>query len=313
MDYNTSMLQEVQPDNLEAAWTDCLKYSQYRYPFQTYAWYQNWLTHLGTESTSLALMDQERHVLLPLAITGSVARFAGGDEIADYLDIIGSDESKPAAWQEALEILRTKGVTEILLRNIPDGSPTISYLESVGATVTLEDTTPKLSLPGSWDDYVGHLNRKNRHEMKRKERKFEAEHPGSTLIVRRGLEADIPLLLGMMKTDDDKRTFLSPAMEAFFMGLPEALGDTLAQFTLAVDGQNVATTLAFVTPTSLLLYNSGYIRDFAGAGLHLKTKTVKWAIEQHIPEYNFLQGNERYKYELGARDYPIYRVSMPLT
>ena len=35
-------------------------------------------------------------------------------------------------------------------------------------------------------------------------------------------------------------------------------------------------------------------------------------VEQKLKEYNFLQGSERYKYELGGKDFFVYSISLSL-
>ena len=79
-----------------------------------------------------------------------------------------------------------------------------------------------------------------------------------------------------------------------------------------VDGTLVASVIFFMVDRTLLLYNSGFDATYQGAGFYLKAKMILWAIENNYTEYNFLQGQERYKYELGGKDVAVYRIEKTL-
>ena len=61
------------------------------------------------------------------------------------------------------------------------------------------------------------------------------------------------------------------------------------------------------------LYNSGFDKEkYDSVGLYIKALNIKQAIAHGKKTYNFLQGNERYKYELGAHDFFVYTIEMKL-
>lgn len=282
-------------------------------PFMTYTWHAHWFSCFGSDERLSILADTDTGVIIPLSIKDAIARFSGGAEIADYLDAVGAPNQKGKVWAQALPFLKAQGVTALSLRNIHADSPTLTFFRSLtGSIIKQEDTTPVISLPASFDDYLLSLDRKDRHELKRKMKKFEAEHDGIMFTHAKGDSISVSVLLTLMRNDPDKLTFLTPPMEKFFTGLPTAVSDSIMQFMLYKGDQIIATTLAFRTPDSLLLYNSGFDPAYPGSGWYIKVKTIAWAIDQHIPTYNLLQGNERYKYDLGAKDNPVYNISLPL-
>lgn len=261
-------------------------------PFSTFEWHKTWFEHFG-KGEQLAIIAHGDAVV-PLAIHDGIAHFTGGEEIADYLDAVG-----PVDWNYVQKVLRECGATKLMLRNIPEGSPTLSHFSH-----ELEDTTPILKLPDSFDGYVNALGRKERHELRRKMRRFEEEHQN----IRMEEYEDMELLLTLMGKNNEKKAFLTPLMKDFFRKLPSVA--PIRQFVLFVNGNPVATTLAFEIEQSLLLYNSGY--SVEGSGFLLKTKIIEWAIQNNYTSLNFLQGNERYKYDLGAVDFSVYRVTLPI-
>lgn len=298
---------------LDSIWNNALSQDTHQWPFYTQKWHAQWFQSLGNGEQPIILADVPSNIVIPLAAKNGVAHFSGGEEISDYLDAIGPENAKAAVWQKTLALVRMQGAARLILRNIPEDSATLSFFTAQkGVTIEKEDTTPILSLPDSFDAYASALERKDRHELKRKIRKFEAAHPGAEVATTSGASTDMGLLLNLMRRDADKQLFLTDPMQQFFQNLPVTLGDLLTQFTLTIDGKVIATAIAFRTPKALLLYNSGYNDAYVGAGFYLKAKMIEWAISQGITTCNFLQGNERYKYELGGKDYFVYRVTLPL-
>lgn len=300
-------------EDLSPLWGIALEQERIQYPFFSFAWHTHWAEHFGNDEHLSVFADPDAHVIIPLSIKDDVAHFTGGEEIADYLDAIGPDEKKALAWKTILPTLNAQGATTLVLRNVPEGSGTLAYFRSVpNAVISEEDVTPTITLPSSFDIYLESLDRKNRHELKRKMRKFEAEHQLLTFHPRNGSAIDMNFLIQLMKNDDDKRTFLTADMTEFFSDLPNVCNGSLWQFVLTQENRIVACTVAFHADDTLLLYNSGFDPRYPGAGWYIKVKTIAWAIEQGLTTYNLLQGNERYKYDLGAKDTNVYRIKLPL-
>jgi len=296
---------------LRIQWKKALAKEAFFWPFYTYAWHESWYRHLGAGAKLTILADAPSSMILPLAITGQTAHFTGGEEIADYLDAIGLDALKGHAWNQALSILKTRGAAGLLLRNIPEHSPTLTFFETQkDAIITREDTTPILTLPTRFEDYVGSLERKKRHEMKRKIHRFEEQYPNVSFDVPNPVNMDV--LLTLMRHNANKAQFLTRDIETFFSDVPQIAGSILRQHTLTDADKPIATTLAFIVKKSLLLYNSGYDPTYEGSGWYLKTKVIDWAIKNGLTTINFLQGSERYKYDLGATDTLIYRIEKAL-
>ena len=314
VDYNTPMDVFTQFDEfLHERWDAALAHEPVAWPFYTFAWHRLWQAHFGHKEQIVIMSDAANQVIIPLCVAYGTAHFTGGEEIADYLDAIGNSAHKAAVWQEAVMALKKQGVNTLLLRNIPESSPTISALKSLtGVQVTQEDTTPILTLPASFEEYLSALDRKDRHELKRKMKKFEAEHRALSFTPRTGSAVDVAPLLRLMRLDPDKNAFLTESMNCFFEDLPSVFPKDIWQFVLTTQETVIATTLAFRTGGSLLLYNSGFDPQYPGAGWYIKARTIAWAIGQSIRSYNFLQGNERYKYDLGAKDASVYRISLPM-
>ncbi len=112
----------------------------------------------------------------------------------------------------------------------------------------------------------------------------------------------------MAASSPDKAAFLTPSMRAFFDHLARAAFDAgwLQLSFLALGRQKLAAYLNFCYNDRVLVYNSGL--DWAnypgfGAGY-----LIQHAIEHGYRAYDFLRGDERYKYRFGAVDVTVHRL-----
>ncbi|OGG30237.1 hypothetical protein A3A63_01410 [Candidatus Gottesmanbacteria bacterium RIFCSPLOWO2_01_FULL_46_9] len=308
------MINQVTLPDSKPVWDRVYAANPLQAPFLIWAWHNDWTRILAGEWTSYCLIIDD-DVIAPLAKNGDTVIFSGGDEIADYLDLIGPEEKKFGAWEQIIPFLKKQGVKNIRLRNVPQHSPTLSFFQKLkGAVAEQEDTTPIITLPASWEAYVGSLPKKYRHELERKIRKFDREHPDAELIKSVDPEGDLRLLFELMEKDKSKRAFLTPDMKTFFTAITQSFKNHISLLYIRSGDKNMAATFSFVFEDTYYLYNSGFDKECcANAGYYLKAASLKRAIEKGIKHYNFLQGNERYKYELGGVDFPVYRITHQLS
>lgn len=277
-------------------------------PFQSLRWHQ--LYHQVFDTNPLILTDNQSWIGI-FEIHKDGLHFHGGEEISDYMDIIGSDKAIKSAWPKLTEYFKSHGINQLKLTNVSEDSPTFHYFNTKpSATITQEDTTPLMELPSDWETFLTSLKRKHRKELKRKLKNYDSDYPKSKIIESANPDQDINILIEMMKQDEAKDTFLTPPMELFFRRLAIEFKDDIELLFLCTNDQAVAAILSFTHHNQRLLYNSGFSKEqYSGAGFYLKASAIKRAIDQKVDTYNFLQGNERYKYELGAQDHFVYTIA----
>jgi hypothetical protein len=307
------MINQVNIDEAITIWEHAYQQNSIHAPFLTRAWHKTWFHSLGSAYTPL-ILNIDNALLAPFAQKGTQILFSGGDEIADYIDIIGPDKLKISAWQQIFSFLQSLHIEKISLRNIPQNSSTKLFFETQKNTVIeKEDPTPLFSLPATWETFVESLSKKYRHELERKIRKFEREHPTAKIIQSNNPTQEIQLLFQLMEQDEEKKLFLTNEMKMFFMKLTETFSQEIQLLYISQNNECIAATLSFIHDKTSYLYNSGFNKEkYANAGFYLKSMTIKQAIEQKLLQYNFLQGNERYKYELGGQDFSVYSVTCSL-
>lgn len=292
----------------QAIWNACSARNDLQSQFSTYAWHTTWFEVFGSgyEPWYLNIDDV---VIAPFVKKDDVVMFSGGVEISDYMDIIGDPSKKSQAWEEILAYCSHNART-IELKNVPKSSPTYAYFQK---DMVREDTTPLLKLPASWDAYVASLDKHKRHELRRKIRNVEEEYSGIYLERSEHPENDMAEFLSLMQLDEKKRTFLTREMRKFFLKLGHVFSKEIQLLFCVVDDKRISATFSFEVGQSVLLYNSGVdVVQHPNVGFYTKALSIKYAIEHEFQEYNFLRGDERYKYDLGGKDFLVYSAKIKL-
>jgi CelD/BcsL family acetyltransferase involved in cellulose biosynthesis len=209
------------------------------------------------------------------------------------------------------------------LHCIPSASPTLQWVAALANArgwqvgQAREDVCPVLELPSSWDDYLrGALSKKQRHELRRKVRRAEgqADVQWSWVHDLLSLEDGLANFFALHRASDpDKHAFMDDRMGGFFRAVARSTAqrDWLRLSVLRLNSQPVASYMCFDYRGERLVYNSGFdpsaYRELA-PGIVLLAYLIADAIQHGMSRFDFLQGDERYKYDLGARDTDVMRV-----
>jgi CelD/BcsL family acetyltransferase involved in cellulose biosynthesis len=319
-------------DSLEAigpeAWTALHADSGLRSPFLTWTWQREWLAVFG-EGRRLELRrvsDASGRLLAVLTLVEVAPGrllLAGGADVSDYLDLLARRGHETEAWTALLE---ARGADPAIweLHAVPAASPTVTEMPAVAATVGLvasaevEERCPVLNLPQSWDAFLAALPKKHRHELSRKVRRFEREVPDGRITwetTPAGIDRRLDEFLALHRASrEGKAKFMDARMERFFRRAIAALAAT-GGARLAFLDRPTGPIAAFVTlewDETVGLYNSGFAPAHAALspGLVLLAGVVRDAIERGRRRFDFLRGEERYKYEFGPTAEPVYLVTV---
>lgn len=321
-------------DALAKEWNELLHRSAADTIFLTLEFQRTWWQCLGEgELLILAVRDDDDGKLVgivPLfATTNSqgqrVLATVGCVDVADYLDFIVAQGLEDVVYAALVDYLADPNALSwdlLNLCNIHQDSPTLDILpaltEARGWTVSTarDDVCPMIQLPGTWEEYVEMLEGKQRREIRRKLRRAGGESAQNWYIVgqEHNLETEVGAFLDLMAASaPDKADFLTPRMRDFFYQLTRVTYDAgwLQLVFLQVGGRNAAAYLNFVYNNRVLVYNSGLDwRTFPklGAGIILTAHSIRHAIEQGREAFDFMRGDERYKYQFGGRDAEVRRL-----
>jgi CelD/BcsL family acetyltransferase involved in cellulose biosynthesis len=254
----------------------------------------------------------------------------GSIEISDYLDLIVRGEDLSRFLSGLIDFLARSGSFEGLpfdWYNLADSSPTLVALkaesEKRGWTYREEiyRPTPRIALSGDFEVYLSGIEKKQRHEIRRKMRRAaESEAPVHFYIVEDAatLDSEIESFFQLMEQDSNKAGFLKPAMRehmSVIMRNAFAQGYLWLAF-LTVDGVKAAAAFNFDYKNKLWGYNSGVSHGFMelSPGWVLLSYQIQWACEHGRYEFDFMRGDEEYKYRFGGVNKYVMRaiLNMPV-
>lgn len=258
----------------------------------------------------------------------------GSIEISDYLDLIAPPAHLPRFVNGLFDFLASRGTPRLRsgqalawrvldLYNLPDESASLAALEADASargwiySREVYQPTPYIPLPADFESYLAGIDKKQRHEIRRKLRRVaESEKPVRWYLVEdeSALDAAMDDLFRLMAQDPAKSAFLTEPMRRQMLATAHLAlrGGWLWLAFLEVDGRKAAASFCFDYDNRLWGYNSGVDRAFneLSPGWVLLAYCLQWAIEHGRAEFDFMRGNEEYKYRFGARDRFVMRVKV---
>ena len=250
----------------------------------------------------------------------------GSIEISDYLDIIARPGDLSVFLAGLLDFIARPAFPDWRLldwHNLPEASPTLPALqaeaEKRGWMYTQDRTyhVPSIPLTGDFETYLAGIDKKQRHEIRRKMRR--AEESGRNVrwyIVEdaSSLDAEVEAFLELMADEPEKAAFLTPPMrKQMHLACRAAFEYGWLQLAfLETDGQKAAGYLNFDYLNRIWVYNSGIDRRFMdlSAGWVLLGHLLQWANENKRTEFDFMRGDEDYKYRFGGVDKFVVRAKV---
>lgn len=322
---------ELDPDE----WNALLSKSVSNVPFLRYEYLEAWwATRGGGEwpQAELALVSaREADRLAGIAPLFSAQHdgqqalmLLGSIEISDYLDLIVRSEDHSRFLSGLLDFLAsgtTPGWSALDWYNLPANSPTLGALEAEsdkrGWDHTWEPFRPSLyvPLPGDFEEYLMGIDKKQRHEIRRKMRRAEGSEQNVRWYIvedELALDAEVNGLLALMANDPKKEEFLTEVMRAQMRTSVHAAfrAGWLQLAFLEVDGKKAAGYLNFDYGNRIWVYNSGLDFEFRelSPGWVLLGYLLQWANEHGRSEFDFMRGDEDYKVKFGGIKRDVMRV-----
>jgi CelD/BcsL family acetyltransferase involved in cellulose biosynthesis len=324
--------------DIATEWNDLLTVSSTHVPFLRYEYLAEWWSTRGggewQDDAELVILtareDGKLIGIAPLFIAEHEEEkkllLLGSIEISDYLDFICREDDLERFCRELLEYLRINFIengkaASLDLYNVLEDSPTLKILEALAREMDLHYTdrklehSPYIPLPADWETYLSGLEKKQRHEIRRKMRRAsEGETKVEVYFTEDAnkLEDDMDDFLELMAQDEEKEDFLSPLMRVQLKQIMRCSfkEDCLQLSFLIIDGQKAAAYFSFDYLDRIWVYNSGLDRRYMAysPGWVLLGHLLQRAIEAGKKEFDFMRGDEEYKYKFGAVDRFIMRA-----
>ena len=295
-------------------------------PFLRHEYLSQWWRTLGgsewmqAELILVSAADNGQLVgIAPLFITqydGQKAlMLVGSIEISDYLDLIVREQDLPRFLSGLLDFLASyypSGWSTLDWYNLPDASPTLAALKAESEKrgwdhhKEIYRPTPRIPLNGSFEEYLARIDKKQRHEIRRKMRRAAESGKVRFYIVDHNadIDAEINGFFHLMEQDHHKDKFLTPPMRTQMTATIRMAFEQgyLWLAFLEVDGVKTAASLNFDYRNKLWGYNSGvsYEHMELSPGWVLLAHILQWACEHGRTEFDFMRGDEEYKYRFGG-------------
>ncbi len=320
---------------LAQAWNELVVAGITNAPFLRYEYLSTWWSTRGggewpaAELAVVTASENDRLVgIAPLFLTDTRLLLLGSIEISDYLDLIVRPERHAAFVPALLEWLdktypASRPWSQLEWVNLPENSPTLPALKAASATRGWEyaeeiyQPSPFIPLPGDFEAYLNRIDKKQRHEIRRKMRRAEESGRGVRwyiVIEESQLEAEMEAFLALMAHDPEKDKFLTEVMRSQMKAAVHVAfrAGYLQLAFLEVDGEKACAYLNFDYDNKIWVYNSGLDRRFMdlSVGWVLLGYLLEWANNHQRAEFDFLRGDEDYKYKFGGQKRHVMRVKV---
>lgn len=311
-------------------WKELLARDPDRHVFATPEWNRIWWEEFGADKDLFVVTirrDGDLVGIVPLYRKHEgerkILRFLGGIDLTDYLGPICSLDDRADVAEAFVSWLATNEVAwdEFDAHNMPVPFGFAEFLVACADragyefSVEQEETSAVMMLPDSWDAYLEMLDPKERRELRRKRRRLMREVPDAAIrrATEESLDRDLKYFIEMHRgAEGHKGHFMRPEIATFFERLAHALMEHgwLRLDLLEIGDRPVASTFSFELGGTFYLYNSAYEPDVKrlSPGVVLVAHLIEESIERKLKTFDFLRGQERYKYQLGAQSVPLNNV-----
>ncbi len=308
---------------LRAEWSGLHRRSR-QSPFLAWEWLYPWWRRIQPRARLrlFTLRDGTGHLrgLLPLCETrlpGTGARrwgFLGDEEVgSDGLDLICLPEERfELAARFADHIARHGERFDVLeLGDLPAGAPLIEALcqrfpaRRAWVEVFPRYRCPRIDLKGSWEDFLRGFGRadnlKRRRRWFERQQEFSIERAEQPAALRGALETFFDLHARRWQAEGGSQGIARSAVQAFHRDAVALLAESglVHLYTLHLGERALASLYGITWDGRFYFYQSGFDPALSklSAGLVLMGESVAQSFAQGLTSYEFLRGEEPYKFD----------------
>jgi CelD/BcsL family acetyltransferase involved in cellulose biosynthesis len=312
-----------------------------KYPtiFCTWEWIHTWWIHFGSTDELVVLFIYRENVLtgiLPLFLVKNRANFlysiprklvfCGTTQLyPDHLDIISASDDAAACLDAAFHFL---GVAysdwDILhLPYIAEDSNILSWLEKnrnrIKWKVSERTPAPYIKIAASFTDYLEKFGSRHRYSLTRwKKKLFKRTDVTYDKCSNNPMKACLATLFDLhARRAGEKRinsSFSGEEIFCFHADLVKAMRDKdwVWMRFLNSGEQAIAGFYGFAFGNRVFFYQTGHDPDWHSfaPGTVILHEAIQEAFDGHYEEFNFLQGDEDYKYKWTKTQRILYSLSV---
>ncbi len=309
-------------------------------PFLSWEWMSTWFKHFGNQSSPVLLKAYRNGSLIGiLPMMRTEESFMGrhstrlsliGADVggADQLDIIsmGYDQDDVVS-AIAKFIIEQEEFDSIGFEGLSANSITINIVKRLNDalgrkprtySIAPAATCPQIVLSAGWNSVLNKSKRASNFKRRLKKLECRPDFEFRSVIDRFGIEAAFERFLELheRRWEECGGSELTghPRLELFQRDVVKQMAAAgLVRFDeIWLDGECRASVYGLDDGKTFYYYNSGYDLDYShmSIGLVLIGLSVKSAIERGNTLYDFLRGNEGYKYDWANRSLETVNLSL---
>lgn len=258
-----------------------------------------------------------------------VVRGIGCIDVTDYGDVLADAAHFDLVMATLADVLaqRATSYTRLNLCNLREASPTLARLQKAldqaGFTtkVVEQEVCPVIPLNRTFEQYLESLDKKNRHELRRKLRIAYGTPELKMHIV--GADDDLEAYVGqflslMAESSEQKKEFLKNEQHVTFFRsiIPAMMANGWLQLAfLNYRDTPTAAYVNFVYHGRVMVYNSGLSLSHGhlSPGIILLCNLIEHACKSGCNAFDFLRGDEEYKFRMGGVAEPLYMLKARLS
>jgi CelD/BcsL family acetyltransferase involved in cellulose biosynthesis len=301
--------------------------------FASWTWCEAWLRHFPEERPWIVTARDGAGRLIgiaPLALRVARTRpvpltylqFIGSSAPIEHLDFVVRRGLEAEVLPPMLSMLHRAKFDVLELANILPHSPSLPLLRASGLPFyEIEDhVAPVLKLPADMDGVLARMDKKKSERARYYLRRIERDYPGAwacEVVKSDDVDTALDELIHVHQAQWEGRgkegAFGNDRLTAFYRDLAHRLCDRgwLRMYRLLVGGRLVSANLAIVYRDRFLHFVNGtdYSVPVQSPGVVLHYNMIARSIAEGVREYDFMWGEEPYKYDWGAER----RVDLTLT
>jgi CelD/BcsL family acetyltransferase involved in cellulose biosynthesis len=299
---------------MEQEWDTLLAASPSDSMFLSWEWMNLWWRHFGKGRRLRAIEirnGKDLLALLPLCVVSGRIEFLGTGSVgSDYLDLIVHAEHELDVRKAIARVLMETGtimrfthfrstsmVQDVAARLATNGSRIVE--RTIGVC-------PYLNLDGfTWEEFVSSLGQSHRENVRRRIRQLEKTSIRFDLTEteterRQNLQILFELHARCWEPRGGSDAFHTSDLISFHEEFSRIALDRgwLRLFVLRVDGRPAAAVYGFLRNGKFYFYQSGFDPSFrnSSVGMVALALTIRHAIGEKAVEFDFLHGDEEYKF-----------------
>jgi CelD/BcsL family acetyltransferase involved in cellulose biosynthesis len=309
-------------------------------PFLSWEWLSIWFKWFGADRTPFVLKAYRENRLiglLPLCLQekkvfgmrlkrlGFIGEAQGG---ADYLDLIAEPENKSEIYDAIFEFLKKENCFDLIcLENLAGDSEASGFLQNFNQgeaepafryNAHASAVCPQIDLSNGWESVLKQSKRAAnfRRRLKQLEKMpgFEFRSITSAPETAEAFERFFFLHEKRWLKNGGSELSGHPRLVSFQRDLIRAMAETgLLRFDeLWVEGECRASVYGFDDRQTFYYYNSGYDLEWSrfSVGLVLIGLSVKNAVARGNSLYDFLRGDETYKFDWSNRKTELVTITL---